>query len=73
MNKDIELTIKILDSNARVLSMRLLERLTELKLPFIVDNNNYPVMLNDKDKKKSEKIYEEICIDFLNNYKLTVL
>ena len=73
MDKDIELTIKILDSNARVLSMILLERLTELKLPFIVDNNNYPVMLNDKDRETSKKIYEQICIDFLNNYKLTVL
>jgi hypothetical protein len=68
--KDVELTVHILDNNAKILSMRLLEKLAELKLPFLVGSNNYPIMINNEDIEISKKIYEEICIDFLENYKL---
>ena len=68
--KDVELTVHILDNNRQYLSMRLLEKLAELNLPFLVGGDNYPIMVNHEDIETSKKIYEEICIDFLTNYKL---
>ena len=68
--KDVESTVHILDNNRQILSMRLLEKLAQLNLPFIVGGNNYPIMINHEDIETSKKIYEEICGDFLKNYKL---
>jgi len=68
MNSDAEFANWLLNKNKEKLAKSLLDKLTELKIPFLVGDNNYPIMLNKDDGEKSKEIYKTICLDFLADY-----